>query len=89
MANRTRPLRVQDYLSDAGNLSLGRLVDDAVAALGCIRSSGVGRQRGRSRGVIFRSFKKCAEAGGYSPTQSHFLWRDQVLALDTLEINAE
>lgn len=54
-----------------------------------IRNTGVGDQRKRSRGVIFRSFKDVCMAGGYTELMAHNTWREQVLALEALAINAE
>jgi hypothetical protein len=85
---KTKPLSARNYISDAGQLSLAKLTDDALAALDRISANGVGRQRGRSRGVIYRSFKAIAIKGGYDESQAHKLWRNQVLPLEALAINA-
>jgi hypothetical protein len=87
--NRTKPLRKRNYISGAGQLSLTKLVDDAVEALEGIHHSGVGRQRSRSRGVILRSFREVLQSAGYSESQAYEQWRNQVLPIFELNINAD
>lgn len=89
LRTQTKPLIAKDYITDAGQLQLSLLVDNAVEALGNIRINGVGRQRGRSRGVIIRSFLAIAVQAGYTERQAHDLWRNQVLAIESLAINAD
>ena len=85
----TRRLRPGDYISTAGQLNLTRLVDDACAALAFIRCNGVGRQQRRSRGVIIRSHRETLLAAGFTPAQASEHWRDQVMAIDALNANAD
>ena len=91
---KTKPLRARDYITLAGSpnrqLNLTRLVDDALDRLETIRYTCYGAGNGRrSRYVIRRSFAKVLEAAGYTESQANALWRDQVLPLEALAINAD
>jgi hypothetical protein len=89
MKTRTKQLKAAQFISDAGQLSMSRLVDATLEALDGIRINGVGRQRARSRGVIRRSFYEVVERAGFARLQAEEIWRDQVLPLESLAINAE
>ena len=86
---KTKRFAARDFISNAGQLNLTRLVDSAVEALGFIRINGVGDQRRRSRGVVFTSFCDVAQQAGYDERAARSLWRDQVVALDELNANSE
>lgn len=89
MKTHTLPLAATKYISTAGQLYLGRVIDDAVESLDAIRINGVGKQQRRSRGVIFRSFINVLQRGGFDESKAREIWRDQVLAIESLLLNAE
>ena len=86
---KTKALKQSDYTWGSGQLNLTKLTDDAVAALENIHHNGVGRQRKRSRGVVIRSMRAIMMKAGYTETQASVHWRDQVLSIFNLNINAE
>lgn len=87
--NRTTPLKAKNYVSDAGQLNLTKMTDDALEALEQIRHTGHGdgNQR-RSRGVILRSYRAILDSQGW-PLRD----REQALRnlqdIDSLNSNAE
>jgi hypothetical protein len=86
--NRTAPLKAKDYVSDAGQLNLTRMTDDALAAFESIRATGVGRQQNRSRGVIFRSYRAILEGQGW-PLRDREQSVRNLMDMDALNANAE
>jgi len=64
--NSTKPLRLRDYVSTAGQLNMTKLTDAALEAFEAIRMNGQGRHQNRSRGVIVRSYRTILEASGFS-----------------------
>lgn len=84
-----KPLQAKDYVSDVGQLNLSRLSDDALEKLAFIRCNGVGLQRHRSVGVVFRSFVRVLVVAGYSEPEARANWCDQILSLDSLNANSE
>ena len=93
MKNRTRPLRARDYIAlpaGAVTVNLTRLVDDALDRLATIRATCYGLGNGRrSRAVVHRSFVDVLQQGQFSQGQAEAYWREQVLPLETLAINAD
>lgn len=86
--NRTTPLKAKTYLSTAGQLNLTKMTDDALEAFATIRATGVGRQQGRSRGVILRSYRSILDAQGW-PLRDREQAVRNLQDMDALNANAE
>jgi hypothetical protein len=86
--NRTAPLKAKNYLSDAGQLNMTRMTDDALAAFEKIRATGVGLQMRRSRGVIIRSYQAILDGQGWSVRDRAQAMRN-LRDMDELNANAE
>jgi hypothetical protein len=80
--------KAKDYISDAGQLNLTRLVDDAVAVLEDIHYNGVGEQRRRSRGRYAGKVLQILEDHGYARIEALRIWNEQIIAMAELNINA-
>lgn len=82
--------KLAHYVSNAGQLNLTRLVDDAVEVLEDIRYNGVGRQRDRSRGRYLGKIERLLMAHGYTMIEARCrVINEQIIAIFELKINAD
>lgn len=86
---RTVPLHRRDYIWGAGEVNITRLVEDAVCQLMAIEATGVGLQKRRSRGVVFRSFCRVLVSTHWTEPEAWRMWRQQVLPIFALESAAD
>jgi hypothetical protein len=80
--------KAKHYLSDAGQLNLCRLTDDAVAVLEDIHYNGVGLQRQRSQSHYLGKVSRIMEAAGYTSSQAWAHIKDQIKFIAAVNINA-
>lgn len=87
--NRTIPLKAKNYVSDAGQLNMTRMTDDALAAYENIRATGRGEgNMRRSRGVITGSYRAILDGQGW-PLRDREQAMRNLRDMDELNANAE